>query len=879
MMRLLLLLLLISQAAFSQEKAIQQSLSNYLSNYINPNYSNKERYRVENIVFHGSDTMELQFNEPFLGQPFTTATVKRVYREVAEHLPAAYRHRPLLITVCGHRLEELVAAYQLPKEQQRSWGTLRYKGAPWVKNLDRAHVPTRGLEGHHLALWASHGRYYKNDKNEWVWQRPLLHTTCEDLYTSTVVYPYLMPMLERAGAVLFSPRERSWQKREYLDGIVREEGDYPVYILYEEADKPLIVNVIHEGVETHVAVNRSMGAGTWCYLGTWHFKAGDDRNNCVTANDDIRVRLGGGMGSIRRGGQSSGYGRAWEGSRYWAEYNMMPEPLWTTKDGTNDYAEDINARSLSVNHVARGSIYVPKDSVERCRVDSISGDTLERWKEERDGLHVPIELSLAVHSDAGVRNNDYIGSLAVYTTAFQDGNYPTGLSRLAGRDLADEMLASITRDMSRTFGTWNRRQLYERNYSESREPLVPCMIIETLSHQNYEDMKVGLDPRGRFVLARAIYKTLLRYVRRMHSEEEPVVAPLPVNDLMAVAEDGKILLRWEAEEDALEPTARPEGYIIYMKKDGEGWDNGTYVEGGSSNACTITAQEGVLYQFRVTAVNAGGESLDSPVVAAMMGSKNSPRVLLVDGFTRLAAPEAFAGEFHPEIDPGVPYICEPKPSGLLQAGNTRDWSARYAQDLQGAGYTISSATESALMWVTLPKENAVCLIYGAQRPDGYSHKTYRVLPSLTINLLARYANQGGNIMMTGAYVSESFSDEATNFTKQYMGWEPAISVRTDTCHVHGMSLAFALPDAGESESHYSVARVSALQTPTDAAAEHSTHSNIFPTMLYSESSLPAAIACIQSGRRAITFGFPLELIPDPAQRKAVVKASLNFLIP
>ena len=43
MMRLLLLLLLISQAAFSQEKAIQQSLSNYLSNYVNPNYYNKER--------------------------------------------------------------------------------------------------------------------------------------------------------------------------------------------------------------------------------------------------------------------------------------------------------------------------------------------------------------------------------------------------------------------------------------------------------------------------------------------------------------------------------------------------------------------------------------------------------------------------------------------------------------------------------------------------------------------------------------------------------------------------------------------------------------------------------------------------------------------
>lgn len=879
MTRILLSLLLISQVAFSQEKAIQQSISSYLNEYINPYYSNRERYRVEKVVMHGSDTIELQLNEPFLGQPFNTATVEGIYRRIRERMPAAFRQRPLLITVCGHTLHELIPAYLQPQEGLRTWGGIDYKGEPWLKYPDRKYTPTGGMQGRHLAIWASHGRYFKNDKDVWTWQRPVLHTTCEDVFTSTVVYPFLMPMLERAGAIVFSPRERSWQKREVTDGRIREDGIYPVYVRYTESRRPLHVTVTHEGMETHVEVNRNMGAGVWCYLGEWQFRGGDDHNNRVTTNDaDTEIRLGGGMGSIPRGERTSGFGRAWEGSRYWAEYNRMPEAVWTTKGGTNDYAEDINARSLSVNHVARGSVFLPKDSIDKCNVDTLTGDTIEKWREERDGLHVPIELSLAVHSDAGQTNGGYIGTLGIYTTDFQDGKYPAGLSRLAGRDLADEMLATITRDMTATYGTWNRRQLYERNYSESREPRIPCMILEMLSHQNYEDMKIGLDPVGRFTMARAIYKTLLRYTHRMHGEAAPTVAPLPIKHLMAVAEgDGHTLLRWTTETDPLEPTAQPTGYIIYIKRGAEGWDNGTFVA-APAEACSITTQEGVLYQFRVTAVNAGGESLDSPTVCAMDRGTNAKRVLLTDGFSRVAAPEPYDGDFHPETDPGVPYLCEPKPSGRLQAGNTRDWSVRYAEDLVSAPYTISSATEKALLWVALHREDAVCLIYGAQRRDGYSHGDYTVLPPLTVSLLSRYAQHGGALMMTGAYVAEGLSDEAAYFAKRYMGWEASMSVTTDTCSVHGMSLTFPLPDSFESEEHYCVARVSSMQAP-EAPAPEEPQLNCFPTMLYTETSLPAAMACVEGERKAITFGFPLELIPDRGKRKAILNASLKFLIP
>ena len=62
------------------------------------------------------------------------------------------------------------------------------------------------------------------------------------------------------------------------------------------------------------------------------------------------------------------------------------------------------------------------------------------------------------------------------------------------------------------------RDLYDRNYSETRLPIVPSAILETMSHQNFGDMRYGQDPNFRFTLARSIYKTLLRYITQ-HGDE------------------------------------------------------------------------------------------------------------------------------------------------------------------------------------------------------------------------------------------------------------------------------------------------------------------------------------------------------------------------
>ena len=98
----------------------------------------------------------------------------------------------------------------------RAWDGIEYEGDPWIFNMSRPYFVTRGLQNRHLSVWASHGRYYDGDQKRWKWQRPNIFCTTEDLFTQTIVVPYLIPMLQNAGAIVFTPRERDWQKNEVI---------------------------------------------------------------------------------------------------------------------------------------------------------------------------------------------------------------------------------------------------------------------------------------------------------------------------------------------------------------------------------------------------------------------------------------------------------------------------------------------------------------------------------------------------------------------------------------------------------------------------------------------------------------------------------------
>ena len=65
---------------------------------------------------------------------------------------------------------------------------------PFVTRVDAPKAP-KGLDGKNIALWQSHGRYFDQKEDRWMWQRARLMGTVEDLFPQAFVLPYLIPML------------------------------------------------------------------------------------------------------------------------------------------------------------------------------------------------------------------------------------------------------------------------------------------------------------------------------------------------------------------------------------------------------------------------------------------------------------------------------------------------------------------------------------------------------------------------------------------------------------------------------------------------------------------------------------------------------------
>ena len=181
-----------------------------------------------------------------------------------------------------------------------------------------------------------------------------------------------------------------------------------------------------------------------------------------------------------------------EGARYSAQWAGMPYDVYAGRKGENDYADDINTRSNTINYLSGGSVYNPT----------------------QPGLGVPLEMTMALHSDAGCSKTDeIIGSLGIYTTDFNNGKLNMGTDRYASRDLADILLTQIQKDIRSSYNLpWTRRSMWNRNYSETRLPATPSTIIELLSHQNFADMQLGHDP-NRFLLATLLFVSAKKRIR------------------------------------------------------------------------------------------------------------------------------------------------------------------------------------------------------------------------------------------------------------------------------------------------------------------------------------------------------------------------------
>ena len=176
---------------------------------------------VDTVLVAGG-AVEVRFSRDLGDAPVRPATAEAFRQSVADAVGAVVPGAPVRVVTRGVPLAALVPnAYRDPADRDASrLFAPPVTGPPLVRPAAPVWEPAAGLAGRHLAMWPSHGWLYNAASGAWGWQRARLFTTIEDLYTVQLVTETLVPMLERAGAVVLLPRERDPQAA----GVVVDDG-------------------------------------------------------------------------------------------------------------------------------------------------------------------------------------------------------------------------------------------------------------------------------------------------------------------------------------------------------------------------------------------------------------------------------------------------------------------------------------------------------------------------------------------------------------------------------------------------------------------------------------------------------------------------------
>ena len=856
---------------------------------------------------------------------------------------------------------------------------------PFVK-VEGGQEFKKGLSGRNIAVWQSHGRYFDVASETWTWQRPCLFQTVEDMFTQSFVLPYLVPMLENAGAYVMLPRERDIQINEIIAdndstkggrgfatytesgawkhagagfadtkpvyertempftmGTARksscttsknksntaewrpeipERGNYAVYVSYTslpESTENAEYIVRHLGGETRFIVNQKIGGGTWVYLGTFEFANGTegyvrltsatpegyrfDKDKVVTAD---AVKFGGGIGN-------SGMPRSAEGATYWLQWAGADTSIFHPEGAKDQYMDDYMSRGDWVDWISGGSDMNPT----------------------RSGKGIPVDLSLGFHTDAGVTPNDSIvGTLAIYTyRSDRKTKLPNGENRLTSREYADIVQSQIVHDLRAEFNSeWSRRQVWDRGYRESRTPSCPAMLLELLSHQNFADMKYGLDPAFRFTVSRAVYKGMLKYLSNRYGVPY-VVQPLPVEHVgVRFNGDDKAEISWKPRHDELEPTADATGFILYTRLDDGAFDHGHVIKAVKGEDGTHTyetsIQSGHIYSFRIEAYNEGGKSFPSETVSIGMpaSAETDKKVLIVNNFDRVSGPATidtptYAG-FDNRLDSGVPHIRDiafigemhqfrrsdewisnDRPgfgasyrdyAGKTVAGNTFDYPYVHGRSVMNAGYAFySCSNETFCADSTFHKSAwALDLVCGKQITTitGSEERTarYTVFPYEMQDAIKAFTEKGGHILVSGANIgtdiedgiysyrhSKEYTSRTSKFVKSVLGykWVTNSASRTGQMTYHSdSSYVMTATPAGSLHTEPNPEKYS-VESP-DGISPASADGKCI--MKYSDTGISAGIYHQGEGYKTVCLGFPIEALKEETDINTIIINTLEF---
>lgn len=972
------------------------------------------RLSAKKIVSRGN-SLDFHFTSSLGDYPWRTSDVKWFKDNIKELMPEAYKKSSVgeiyvgnnkladyIVPDIGDSGEPIHTKFRTTDHRSRS---------QFVRNVGEQDF-NKGMTGRNIALWQSHGRYFEEKTERWEWQRAPVFQTVEDMYTQSYVLPFLIPMLENAGAYVMTPRERDTQTTEIIAdndpafkegrgrtvrlegrysetgawkdagvgfadskpfyvknenpfrmGTARQaecvggkhdqksearwtadfpqRGEYSVYVSYKSLPNSTTAahyTVKHMGGVSEFHVNQKMGGGTWIYLGTFEFDK--ESEGCVILDNGIpegreggkktvvtadAVRFGGGMGKIARGTKdqesseytTSGMPSFTEGALYWMQWAGADTTLLNLHP--DDYTSDYADRGPWVNWMSGGSRANPREK----------------------GLGIPIDLSFSFHTDAGTTNDDsIIGTLSIYTLLCDGSDkFPGGESRLQQRMYADFVQSQIVDDIRASYNQdWTRRGLWDRSYSESRTPAVPAMLLELLSHQNFADMKYGLDPSFRFTVSRAIYKGMLKFLSSRYGCEY-VVQPLPVNSFATsfrtnpvAGTASQIRLSWKVTTDLLEPTSSPTGYILQTRIDDGAFDEGRILTdlmvAGDKVSTDLTIRPGHIYSYRVIAFNEGGKSFPSEVLSIGVPIRDGgTNVMIVNNFTRVSSPSWFdtsdyAG-FTNHLDAGVGYVKEinfigPQyqfrrelewkdddnpgfgasfinEAGKTVPGNTFDFTAIHGRAFLATGHPFHSVSTASFQSgdYLSRKDKSIDIICGKQVTtmvgSGKVENKYQVFPEALQKAIKEFTDGGGNVLISGANIGTDVWDKVfpieqdsvytaktIDFVEKTLGYRWLTNFATNSSTVKPLrNRMLDLSDTSGMLPFRKDRNQIIYNVETPDGIVPSSE-NAFTFLRYSDTDISAGTCFKTDTYRTVCLGFPIETLNDRNDMEVLIGSIMRF---
>ncbi len=735
-----------------------------------------------------------------------------------------------------------------------------------------------------------------------------------------------------------------------------ETANYAVYVSYSSDDRNVTdahYTVTHAGVKTKLTVNQSIGGGTWVYLGTFMFEKGKNPDQGLVELTNFSaetgklvsadaVRFGGGMGNIVRGKEeqmkklydlrekegwkadpsvwlpfTSQRPKYQEAARYFLQYAGFPDSLVYSLNRTKvDYSNRGTDASLYANR-ENGKEDYKDDYMGRPEwVNYLMGDPNGPTKSPHvKGLGVPMDMSLGFHTDAGTtKDSSIIGTLVIYETTFEKDVFPNGQSKWASRDLADLVQTQIVDDLRLLYKSdWTRRGMWNKKYFEASRPKVPAVLTELLSHQNFADMYLAQDPRFKFDVCRSFYKGILKFLSFQNGYPY-VVQPLPVNHFGMKLDGDQLQLSWKPVNDPLEPTAKPTSYRLYRRVEDGDFDNGFVVS--DSTVSVMDLNPGTIYSFRVTALNAGGESFPSEILACSLPAGNAKPALIVNGFDRICAPAAFdngkeAGFLMSE-DEGVSYLrnmsyigeqydfdrkspwLDDDASGFgsshadqetrVLPGNSFDYPYVHGKSLRNNGLGFISMSDEVFAGGKIDPTSFSLfdLIFGEEKTTsrliGFPGRDFTVFtPEMRAAITKISQTEGAKILVSGAFIGTDLQLCGDTLAKKFATGVLHYSPRTDHASKSGLIYTVNSLKKDNSQTYHYVNEwhpsIYKVESPDAIEPAGKDASVLFR---YFGDNKSAGI-WYNGKYQTVVLGIPIETIASDDARDALMRQLLNLM--